>query len=65
MIGDTDLRIAKLYGMLPASATGDGSDLMSNAESTRRLHPVVVRAELYWPTQHGEERGQRLQALLE
>ncbi len=48
-----------------ASATGDGSDLMSNAESTRRLHPVVVRAELYWPTQHGEERGQRLQALLE
>jgi thioredoxin-dependent peroxiredoxin len=25
MIGDTDLRIAKLYGMLPASATGDAS----------------------------------------
>jgi peroxiredoxin len=25
MIGDTDLRIAKLYGMLPASASGDAS----------------------------------------
>jgi thioredoxin-dependent peroxiredoxin len=25
MIGDTDLRISKLYGMLPASASGDAS----------------------------------------
>jgi thioredoxin-dependent peroxiredoxin len=25
MIGDTDLKISKLYGMLPASASGDAS----------------------------------------
>lgn len=49
-----------------ASVIGDGRYLRSSDDSTRRLQPVVVRGEFYWPpTDRGEERGQRLQALLE
>jgi len=48
-----------------ASTIGDGRYLMSSDEGTRRLQPVVVRAEFYWPPTDQLERGQRLQGLLE
>ena len=41
MIGDTDLKIAKLYGMLPASASGDASQRTPADNATVRNVYVI------------------------
>jgi alkyl hydroperoxide reductase subunit AhpC len=68
MIGDTDLRIAKLYGMLPAEVEGAAADRTAMDNSTVRSVFVIgpdkkVKAMIQYPMSTGRNFDEVLRLL--
>jgi alkyl hydroperoxide reductase subunit AhpC len=68
MIGDSDLKIAKLYGMLPASASGDASKRTPMDNATVRNVYIIgpdkkVKLVISYPMSTGRNFAEILRAL--
>jgi len=68
MIGDSDLKIAKLYGMLPASASGDASGRTPMDNATVRNVYIIgpdkkVKLVISYPMSTGRNFAEILRAL--
>src|ERR1700682_2788073 len=68
MIGDTDLKVAKLYGMLPASETGDASTRTAANNATVRTVFVIgpdkkIKLQLAYPMTTGRNFDEILRVL--
>jgi alkyl hydroperoxide reductase subunit AhpC len=68
MIGDTDLKVAKLYGMLPADTTGDASSRTAATNATVRTVFVIgpdkkIRLQLAYPMTTGRNFDEILRVI--
>lgn len=68
MIGDTDLKIAKLYGMLPADAEGDASTRTAATNATVRTVFVIgpdkkIKLHLAYPMTTGRNFDEILRVI--
>jgi alkyl hydroperoxide reductase subunit AhpC len=68
MIGDTDLKVAKLYGMLPADATGDSSTRTAATNQTVRTVFVIgpdkkIKLHLAYPMTTGRNFDEILRVI--
>jgi alkyl hydroperoxide reductase subunit AhpC len=68
MIGDTDLKVAKLYGMLPADASGDASSRTAATNATVRTVFVIgpdkkIRLQLAYPMTTGRNFDEILRVI--
>jgi len=68
MIGDTDLKVAKLYGMLPADTSGDASSRTAATNQTVRTVFVIgpdkkIRLHLAYPMTTGRNFDEILRVI--
>jgi alkyl hydroperoxide reductase subunit AhpC len=68
MIGDTDLKVAKLYGMLPADTTGDASTRTAATNATVRTVFVIgpdkkIKLHLAYPMTTGRNFDEILRVI--